>query len=125
MAHLLTLASLDEEARRGETDYARHLKPRVHERLAVVGLDVAYHRAEGDSLFLRDARGDEVRVLDMLGGFGASLLGHNHPALVARARAVLDEKRPFNAQASVRALAGGSRRGSASASGARRSASTS
>jgi acetylornithine/succinyldiaminopimelate/putrescine aminotransferase len=86
--------------------YGRFLKPRVAEMLEAVGLDVAYERAEGDYLFYRDASGDEVKVLDLLGGFGASLFGHNHPDLVARAQTVLVARRPFNAQASLRPLAG-------------------
>jgi acetylornithine/succinyldiaminopimelate/putrescine aminotransferase/predicted amino acid dehydrogenase len=86
--------------------YGESLKPGVAEVLRAVGLDVVYERAEGDRLFYRDDRGALVPVLDFLGGYGASLLGHNHPALVAVAKRVLDEQRPFNAQASVRALAG-------------------
>ncbi len=101
-----SLASLDDEASLGRAAYARFLKPRVAEVLDAVGLDRAYSRAEGDYLFYRDAAGAEVRVLDMLGGFGASLLGHNHPLLVARAQEALARQRPFNAQASVRELAG-------------------
>jgi acetylornithine/succinyldiaminopimelate/putrescine aminotransferase/predicted amino acid dehydrogenase len=109
MANVLApapLAAIDDEASLGRAAYAHFLKPRVAEVLEAVGLDVAYSRAEGDYLFCRGASGEEVRVLDMLGGFGASLLGHNHPTLIARARDVLAAKRPFNAQASVRELAG-------------------
>ncbi|ACU38291.1 aminotransferase class III-fold pyridoxal phosphate-dependent enzyme [Actinosynnema mirum] len=48
-----------------------------------VGLDVEYVRAEGNTLFARGRDGSEVPVSDYLGGFGALLLGHNHPDLVA------------------------------------------
>ena len=106
MADLLTFTPLEEEASLGRAAYGRFLKPRVAEVLEAVALDVAYSRAEGDYLFYRDAAGSEVRVLDMMGGFGASLFGHNHPLLVARAQEVLAARRPFNAQASVRGLAG-------------------
>jgi acetylornithine/succinyldiaminopimelate/putrescine aminotransferase/predicted amino acid dehydrogenase len=76
------------------------------ELLRAIGLDVVYERGLGDLLFFRDAQGREVEVLDMLGGYGASLFGHNHPALLARAREVLEARRPFNAQASARGIAG-------------------
>ncbi|MBP0455147.1 aminotransferase class III-fold pyridoxal phosphate-dependent enzyme [Kitasatospora sp. RG8] len=45
------------------------------------------------------------RVLDLVGGAGASLFGHNHPHLLAVARRCLDEQVPFNAQASIRPAA--------------------
>ncbi len=90
----------------GHRAFGRYLKPRLLRLLRANGLDVVYHRAAGDVIYRRDATGEEVAVLDLLGGYGASLLGHNHPELVARLREMLDAQRPFNAQASVRALAG-------------------
>ncbi|TYC66461.1 aminotransferase class III-fold pyridoxal phosphate-dependent enzyme [Streptomyces sp. CB01881] len=45
------------------------------------------------------------RVLDLVGGAGASLFGHNHPDLLETARRCLDEQVPFNAQASIRPAA--------------------
>jgi acetylornithine/succinyldiaminopimelate/putrescine aminotransferase/predicted amino acid dehydrogenase len=86
--------------------YGRYLKPRLLELFQAFGLDVEYHRAAGDTLFYRDESGAEIPVLDLLGGFGASLLGHNHPELVEVAHQVLDQCRPFNAQASIRGQAG-------------------
>jgi acetylornithine/succinyldiaminopimelate/putrescine aminotransferase/predicted amino acid dehydrogenase len=86
--------------------FASHLKPRLARLLHAIGLDVVYTRAEGDSLYVRDADGGEREVLDMLGGFGACLFGHNHPELVRRATEVLATGRPFLAQGSVRPYAG-------------------
>ncbi len=86
--------------------YARFARPRLHEILRAVGLDVVYERGQGDYLYSRDSQGAEWKVLDLLGGFGASLLGHNHPELIARAQQILAAQRPFNAQASVRGFAG-------------------
>lgn len=86
--------------------FREHVRPRLMELLGAVGLDVVYHRGRGDYLYTRGESGEEIAVLDLLGGFGATLFGHNHPALVARARAILDEERPMLAQASARALAG-------------------
>jgi len=61
-----------------------------------------FERGAGDHLFYRNARGKDVAVLDLVGGYGASLFGHNHPELAATAKSVLDSGRPFHAQASVR-----------------------
>ncbi|HWM86961.1 MAG TPA: aminotransferase class III-fold pyridoxal phosphate-dependent enzyme, partial [Kofleriaceae bacterium] len=87
-------------------DFAVHVKPLLAARLRAIGLDVSYHRARGDRIYYRDPDGDEVAVLDLIGGFGASLFGHNHPSIVARARELLAAERPFHAQASIRAAAG-------------------
>jgi acetylornithine/succinyldiaminopimelate/putrescine aminotransferase/predicted amino acid dehydrogenase len=86
--------------------FGQFVKPRMMELLGAIRLDVEFHRGRGDRLWYRDEAGDEVEVLDLLGGFGSSLLGHNHPRILAAARRVLDAERPFHAQASVRALAG-------------------
>lgn len=82
--------------------FALHLKPKVAQLLAAFNLDVVFHRAEGDWLYYYDKRSVEIAVLDIVGGFGAGLFGHNHPALVDTVREVMSERRPFNAQASVR-----------------------
>ncbi len=86
--------------------FGRYSRPQVADLLGAIGLDLAYERGEGDYLFYHDPLKGEVAVLDMLGGFGAGLFGHNHPELVEVAQAVLAGKRPFLAQASVRAAAG-------------------
>lgn len=90
----------------GRPAFATHLKPYLARLLGAIGLDVVYQRAQGDYLYYQDANGQEQQVLDMLGGFGASLFGHNHPDLVRRAREVLEAGLPFLAQASIRGYAG-------------------
>lgn len=90
------------DAERG--DFGRFLKPALQRRLGALGLDVVYRRARGDHLYLEEA-GEEVEVLDLVGGFGATLLGHNHPELVGALRRVLDTERPVLSQGSVRAEA--------------------
>ena len=85
--------------------YAGSLKPHLAHLLEAFGLDVHFHRATGTRLFY-DEGGGEVEVVDFIGGFGAALFGHNHPEIVAAARQVLDEARPFHAQASIRGHAG-------------------
>ncbi len=90
----------------GAAAFAEHVKPLLVARLRAIGLDVAYESARGDVLTYRDASGAEIQVLDMVGGFGAALFGHNHPALVARAIELLRRAVPIQAQASLRPATG-------------------
>jgi len=69
--------------------------------LSAIGLDVVYERASGDTLWLRRG-GTLVPILDLVGGYGATLFGHHHPDLVRVARRCLDEELPFHAQGSIR-----------------------
>lgn len=90
-----------------DSAFAAHLKPKLAAMLHAVGLDVEYHRAEGNTLTFRDPEsGADVDVLDLVGGFGATFLGHNHPEIAACVRSVLEARRPVHAQASVRGVAG-------------------
>lgn len=87
-------------------DYEHHVKPQLARLLRAAGLDVSYTRAAGNSLFHRDEHGEEVEVLDLLGGYGSTILGHHHPAIVARAQQLLAEGVPVHAQFSLRARSG-------------------
>ena len=69
--------------------------------LASVRLDAAFERAEGDYLWM-ERDGQLVKVLDLVGGYGANLFGHHHPDLVAEARRLLDRQVPILAQSSIR-----------------------
>jgi acetylornithine/succinyldiaminopimelate/putrescine aminotransferase/predicted amino acid dehydrogenase len=86
--------------------YAEFLRPRVAQLLTAFRLDIIFHRAQGDYLYYQDEHGREVEVLDLIGGFGASLFGHNHPELIGVAQKALSDHLPFNAQGSVRGRAG-------------------
>ncbi len=57
------------------------------------------------NLFFFDDNECEASVIDFLGGYGASFLGHNHHRIVSTAQAMLKQKVPFNAQMSVRGYA--------------------
>ncbi|MDF3836617.1 aminotransferase class III-fold pyridoxal phosphate-dependent enzyme, partial [Cupriavidus basilensis] len=70
--------------------------------LAAAGVFVEYTRAMGDHLFMAGEDGQEVPVLDLVGGFGASLLGHYHPEVTQVMQHCLDRRRPFLAQGSCR-----------------------
>jgi 4-aminobutyrate aminotransferase-like enzyme len=85
--------------------YTDLCRPELGKLLKLAGLDVTYHRAEADLMYYRDESGKERQVIDFLGGYGASLFGHNHPNLVRAAREFYDQKRVFNAQGSCRAEA--------------------
>ncbi|MCP4093333.1 MAG: aminotransferase class III-fold pyridoxal phosphate-dependent enzyme [Planctomycetes bacterium] len=85
--------------------YAQKARPRLAEVLNSIGLDVVYRRGHGPYLeYQKD--GETIEVLDFLAGYGAGLLGHNHPALVEVAQANLDEQVPTHTQASTRGWAG-------------------
>ncbi|MHA7961798.1 aspartate aminotransferase family protein [Streptomyces sp. L500] len=73
-------------------------EPFLLEWLASVGLDVEYVRAEGNTLYYRDADGGEVPVVDYAGGYGSLMLGHNNPEIVALAKSLLDGGVPVHAQ---------------------------
>lgn len=85
--------------------YATYCRPKLARMMKVVRLDKVYHKAIGDHVYYMDEAGKEVDVLDFLGGFGSTMLGHNHPDLVAVAKANLDHQVPFSVQASCRSKA--------------------
>ncbi|MDH6122870.1 acetylornithine/succinyldiaminopimelate/putrescine aminotransferase [Kitasatospora sp. GAS204A] len=73
-------------------------EPHLAAWLSSVGLGVEYVRAQGNTLFYRGTQGDEVPVLDLAGGYGSTILGHNNPELVGYAKRLLDEGTPIHAQ---------------------------
>ena len=103
MKSLQPLPSLDVQSR---NDLRQYHKPRLLNLLRSIGLDVIYHRGEGDLLYYHDEQGREVEVLDLVGGYGSLLLGHSHPAIVAEAQKLLSEGIPIHVQGSVRKCAG-------------------
>ncbi|WP_433677857.1 aspartate aminotransferase family protein [Nocardia sp. CA-119907] len=77
-----------------EQEYA---EPYLRGVLATAGLDVEYTRGEANTLYYnRDGR--EVGVLDFVGGYGSTLLGHSHPELIEYARELLAGQTPIHAQ---------------------------
>ncbi|WP_333758173.1 aspartate aminotransferase family protein [Streptomyces sp. ISBFB 2968] len=73
-------------------------EPFLLEVLASGGLDAAYVRAEGNTLYRRGEDGEEIAVLDFVGGYGSLMLGHNNPEINDRARELLDRQTPVHAQ---------------------------
>ncbi|MGQ0745021.1 MAG: aminotransferase class III-fold pyridoxal phosphate-dependent enzyme [Acidimicrobiales bacterium] len=90
----------------GTSLYRQYARPLLATSLEAVRLDKHYVRAQGDRMTYRDPDGAAVDVLDMLGGYGSTFLGHNHPELVACAQELLGSAIPIHAQASVRVAAG-------------------
>ncbi|MFM9368528.1 aminotransferase class III-fold pyridoxal phosphate-dependent enzyme [Streptomyces sp. Da 82-17] len=86
--------------------FTEYVQPRMGRLLTALGLDVEYERAEGNTLHHRDDQGDLVPVLDLMGGYGSLILGHNHPDLVAHAIELLGRNLPVHAQFSLRGEAG-------------------
>lgn len=66
--------------------------------LTSLGLGVHYSRAEKDTLFYRNSAGREIPVLDLVGGYGSTILGHHQPEIVAYAKELLDQGVPVHAQ---------------------------
>jgi acetylornithine/succinyldiaminopimelate/putrescine aminotransferase/predicted amino acid dehydrogenase len=94
------------KSRKPTTGADGRFKPRLHSLLRTMGLDITFERGEGDTLFYRDTDGQEIAVLDLVGGYGSLLLGHAHPALVREAQRLLSSGRPLHAQASHQEYSG-------------------
>ncbi|MES2299579.1 MAG: aspartate aminotransferase family protein [Pseudomonadota bacterium] len=68
--------------------YAKHVNPSFIKLLGTLGYGRVFERANG--VWIWDSEGR--RYLDCLAGFGSVNLGHNHPRLIARLHALLDEQ---------------------------------
>jgi len=78
--------------------YKTHCRPKLTELLQALKLDKTYSRAEGN--YLQTDSGE--KILDLVGGFGCTILGHNHPEVVAEAISALAQGAAINAQGSIR-----------------------
>lgn len=81
-----------------ECPYDEYCKPKLADLLAAIKLDVEFTSAQGNYLSTKDGR----RVLDFIGGFGATILGHNQSELVEEAITALRQSVPVHAQSSLR-----------------------
>lgn len=64
----------------GKSRFSKYMNPQLAELLAALKMDVTYSKGKKDFLFYTK-EGHSKKVLDLVGGFGANLLGHNHPEL--------------------------------------------
>src|SRR4029453_7118544 len=81
------------------------IKPQLCGLFDLLRIGVVFTRAQGNYLYHR-RNGDEVGVLDLVGGYGSLLFGHHHPTLVAEAQRLLADGRPVHSQGSRHELAG-------------------
>jgi acyl transferase domain-containing protein/acyl-CoA synthetase (AMP-forming)/AMP-acid ligase II/NADPH:quinone reductase-like Zn-dependent oxidoreductase/acetylornithine/succinyldiaminopimelate/putrescine aminotransferase/predicted amino acid dehydrogenase/NAD(P)-dependent dehydrogenase (short-subunit alcohol dehydrogenase family)/acyl carrier protein len=88
-----------------DSSYASLVRPQLGAMLRAARLDVEYVRASGDRMTGR-IDGEELEVLDVVGGYGSTLFGHNHPELIAAARESLRGDPPLQSQGSIRGEAG-------------------
>jgi len=89
----------------GTDDFYQLIKPQLCQLLDLLRVGVVFERAQGDYLYHR-RNGEEIGVLDLVGGYGSLLFGHHHPVLVSEAQRLLAEGRPIHSQGSRHALAG-------------------
>ncbi len=87
-----------------DTPYSR-VKAKVSDLLKLLKMNVSYERAEGDYLYYHQ-EGREKKILDLVGGFGSLLLGHNHPQIISTAQNILKNQSPIHVQGSQRTQAG-------------------
>ena len=78
--------------------YKQFCKPKLAELLSALRLDMEFTEARGNYLYTDDGR----EVLDLVGGFGSTILGHNHPEVVGEAIHALQSGVPIHTQGSIR-----------------------
>ena len=85
--------------------FGRYVRLKYGAALEALRLDIEYTHAAGD--YLSGRRGErQYEVLDLVGGYGSLLFGHNHPEIVATAVAALQAGRPVYTRGSNRTAAG-------------------
>jgi len=82
--------------------YRANCKPKLAELLQSLGMDQTFARAQGNYLYDSEDRA----YLDLVGGFGAALLGHNPPTLCQALIESVQAGIPVHAQGSIRVEAG-------------------
>ncbi len=87
--------------------YGEYVRPQFTEIIEALKLAKNYVWASGDRLAYEEKEdGGYVEILDLLGGYGSTLFGHNHPQLISYAKQLLTAGVPFHTQGSKRNAAG-------------------
>jgi acetylornithine/succinyldiaminopimelate/putrescine aminotransferase/predicted amino acid dehydrogenase len=60
-------------------DYEMYVRPQVAKLLKAFNLDKIYHEGEGNWLFSEIGKKNNLKYLDVTGGYGANSLGHKNP----------------------------------------------
>lgn len=84
---------MTEDASRIIEIHRRYLNPGWADLVEAIGIPVGAYQAQGSWLVAKDGSG----LLDMLAGFGATVLGHNHPRLISALHHALDRGTPMTA----------------------------
>lgn len=87
-------------------NYEEYVRPGLAKLIKSIGLDVEYEKGSGDYLYYVNDDGKEVGVLDLAGGMGSTILGHNNPEIKKVIQDGLDKDVPMHAQGSMRETAG-------------------
>lgn len=86
--------------------YKGYVRPAVAELMMLLQIDKDYHHGEGDYLFTSDKNKKEIKILDLVGGYGANLLGHKNREIIDTVKDALERNSPSNVQGSVRSSTG-------------------
>jgi len=78
--------------------YSTYCKPKLADLIHCLKLDQRYVKAQGCELFTENGK----KVIDFIGGFGATLLGHNNPVLKETLISALDADIAVQVQVSTR-----------------------
>ena len=93
---------VSETKRIQDGSYRDSCKPKLAELLHCLGLDQSYVEARECALWTDAGR----KITDFVGGFGVTIVGHNHPVLKDALVEALSSNVAVNAQGSIRAQAG-------------------
>lgn len=101
MEVLSLLDALSFDRQRVKENFREYVNPGLATLLGMLDFDKQYVRAEGVKVW--DSEGNEY--LDLLGGYGALNLGHNHPEIVKAVKEAMNAMCPNLLQASMGTLA--------------------
>ncbi|MFA6238169.1 MAG: aminotransferase class III-fold pyridoxal phosphate-dependent enzyme [Bacteriovorax sp.] len=82
--------------------YGQFVRPELARVLEALKLDNVYHKASGDQLIYKKNEKD-ISVSDFLGGFGSTILGHNHPEIIKAVEECGKGLLPQHSQGSLKA----------------------
>lgn len=80
-----------------QTLYSTYARRGIGERIATIHADKYYTKAHGTILEYIE-NGITIEVLDMVGGYGSTILGHNHPELVEHMIYLISSLTPTHTQ---------------------------
>ncbi|MBF0410500.1 MAG: aminotransferase class III-fold pyridoxal phosphate-dependent enzyme [Candidatus Riflebacteria bacterium] len=81
--------------------YIKYCKPGLGRLMRAFRLNASYSHAFGGRLRLSESSNSEDSVIDLVGSYGATLLGHNYPEIIEEARFLLQQKLPQFIQGSI------------------------